>query len=163
MPTRGGLPSCAVSSCDDRDRLAFCPRACTMVGHFLDELLPVDQAVVVKKIMDKAGMVKPIDVYFLSSLKIRQLLTEILLPGPGPRSGTSPHLGALPSCFMFLARVREAQQLESTFNGPPPRLPSIAIPSVPSERRKGTNRPRRSTLADKTLRLAAANQGRFYL
>ena len=87
MPTRGGLPSCAVSSCVDRDRLAFCPQACTMIGHFLDELLPVDQAVVVKKIMDKAGMVKPIDDHFLSSLKMRQLLTEILLRGPGPRSG----------------------------------------------------------------------------
>ena len=40
MPTRGALPGCVVSSCVDRDRLAFCPQACTMVGHFLDELLP---------------------------------------------------------------------------------------------------------------------------
>ena len=55
MPTRGGLPGCAVSSCVDRDRLAFCPQACTMVGH---SWMSCCQAVVVKKVMDKAGMVK---------------------------------------------------------------------------------------------------------
>ena len=93
MPTRGGLPGCAVSSCVDRDRLAFCPQACTMVGHFLDELLLVDRAVLVKEITDKAGMVKAID-FFLAFLSgVRQLFSEILLPGP------EPHLGALFCCF----------------------------------------------------------------
>ena len=34
-----------------------------MVGHFLDELSPVDQADAVRKIMDMAEMVKPIGLY----------------------------------------------------------------------------------------------------
>ena len=37
-----------------------------MVGHFLDELLPVDQAVGVREIMDHAGTVKPIFLALLS-------------------------------------------------------------------------------------------------
>ena len=53
--------------------------------------------------------------------------------------------------------AREAEQLENTFYGPPPLLPPMAMPSAPSQRRKGTTRPRRSMIADKKLLLAAAN------
>ena len=93
-------------SCVDRDRLVFGLRASTMVGHFLDELLPVDQAVVVKGITDKAGMVKPIDL-LLSSPRMRQLLMGILLPLPGPRSGTGRSLGRCLAVVCFChARTR---------------------------------------------------------
>ena len=54
---------CAVGSHVDRDRPVDCVQPCTMVGHFLDELSPVDQADAVRKIMDMAEMVKPIGLY----------------------------------------------------------------------------------------------------
>ena len=86
-------------------------RACTLVGHFWMSCCLWIEAVLVTEITDKAGMVKPID-FFLAFLSgVRQLFSEILLPGP------EPHLGALFCCFLFLGRVCEAEQLENTFNG----------------------------------------------
>ena len=48
---------------------------------------------------------------------------------------------------MLLIRVREAEQLEATFNGPLPLLPSMVIPSAPPERRREIARPSRSWLS----------------
>ena len=103
---------CVASSCVDRDRLLFCLRAFSMVGHFLNQAV--------------AGIVKPIDIClaFLSQ-------NEAAAYGdPLARAWTSiwdqPHLRALLWCSMLLAKMRESEKLENTFTGPPPLLPSMA-------------------------------------
>ena len=145
-----------MSSCVDRDRLVFCLRACTMVGQFLDELLPVDQAVVVKGVVDKAGIVKPTCLFLAFHSRDEAAVYGDLVARAWTAIRDKPHLGASPGCCMLLSRVREAEHLENTFSGPPRMSPSMVIPSAPSKSRRGTAGPRRSTPADKSLRLAAA-------
>ena len=160
VATRGGAPrrwihsasaGYAVSYCGDRDHLVFCFRACTMIGHFLDELLPVDQAVVVKGIMDKAGMVKPIDI-FLAFLARDEAscLRGSWLPGPGPRSGRSRTVGCYLAGTCFLPRCVNPSSWK---------LPSADRFLCCYRRRyrmlqrcRSTTRPRRPTLADENLR-----------
>ena len=62
-----------------------------MVGHFLDKLLRADQADFVKGIMDKAGTVKPIDIFlaFLSRDEAAACGDPVCL--------TEPDLWVLPS------------------------------------------------------------------
>ena len=132
MATRGTVPRIyrrrstvpvgwAVSSCGGRDRPVICLRACTMAGHFLAELLLVDQ-------FDTTSTL-------LYSLKTRRLLIDSVASLDRDPRQAAPW--ALPSCCVLLARVRGAEQLENTFNGKPPLLPSLAMPSVPSKAPQG--------------------------
>ena len=118
----------------------------------------MDQAVVVKGVVDKAGMVKPTYLFLAFLSRDEAAAYGDLVARAWTAIRDKPHLGASPGCCMLLSRVREAEQLENTSSWPPRLSPSMAIPSAPSKCRRGTTRPRRSMLADKNLRLAAANQ-----
>ena len=78
-----------------RDRRADWLQACTMAGHFLDELLPVSQTVVVRQSRSISSL--------LSFPGMRQLFTLTLLPWPGPLSRTSRRtLGRYVAVIFFL-------------------------------------------------------------
>ena len=85
---RGASAGCAVSSYVDRDRPVFCLRTFAMVGHLLDELSLVDQADVVKGIMEKARMVKLIDLFLAFHSRDEAAACGDPVAVPGPRSGT---------------------------------------------------------------------------
>ena len=88
----------------------------------------MDQAVAVKEIMDKAGMVKAINFFlaFLSQDKAAACGDPVARAWTAIRD--KPHVEAVPSCYLLLARMRETEQMENTLNGPLPLLPSRAIP-----------------------------------
>ena len=119
----------------------------------------MSQADAVKRIMDMAGMAEPIDFYITFPCRVEAAAYgDDFVARASTTIWDKPHLGGCLNCYMFLARVRDAEQLEHTHTGLAPPLKPMSAPLVPSKPRKGTKRPKRFMLADGDSRLAAANQ-----